>query len=132
MKITGVQRSSGSACSPSGSTLLSLEVRHLGGVLDRAAVGALPSLRGRFSVFAVGMAPDPDAASAVNKHCDAVLAALEPWSSGVRHLNFSERSAHPEAFFPPGTHSRLADVKQRDDAGDVLHSNHPVGSQPRR
>ena len=110
----------------SGSPLLSLEVRHLGGALARAGTGALPSLRGRFAVFAVGMAPDAAAAAVVNDHCDALLAALAPWDSGSRYLNFAERSADPSAFFPPTTLARLRDVKARYDAGDVLRSNHPV------
>lgn len=110
----------------SGSPLLSLEVRHLGGALARAGTGALTSLRGRFAVFAVGMATDAAAAQAIDERCDAVLAALAPWDSGFRYLNFSERSADPAAFFPPGTLARLREVKARYDAGDLLRSNHPV------
>lgn len=110
----------------SGSPLLSLEVRHLGGALARAGTGALPSLRGRFAVFAVGLAPDAAAAVVVDDYCDRVLAALAPWDAGFRYLNFAEREADPTAFFPPSTLARLRDVKNRYDSGDLLRSNHPV------
>jgi FAD/FMN-containing dehydrogenase len=110
----------------SGSPLLSLEVRHLGGALGRASTGALPSLPGRFAVFAVGMAVDAGAARAIDERCDAVLDALAPWDAGYRYLNFSERSADPSAFFPPGTQARLRAVKAQYDPEDVLRANHPV------
>jgi hypothetical protein len=112
----------------SGSPLVSVEVRHLGGALARAGTGALQSLRGRFAVFAVGAAPTPELGRLVDEHCDKVLAALAPWDSGARYLNFSERSADPSAFFPPTTLARLRDVKSRYDAGDVLRSNHPISA----
>ena len=110
----------------SGSPLLSLEVRHLGGQLARAADGALESLRARFAVFAVGVTPDPVSEAHVRAHCDAVRAALAPWDAGCSYLNFTERSAAPSEFFTAEALARLRQVKQRYDAGDLVRSNHPV------
>lgn len=109
-----------------GSPLLSLEVRHLGGALAREADGALGSLRARFAVFAVGIAPHAEAVEAVDRYCEAVRTALAPWDAGCRYLNFTERSAHPSAFFAPEAYPRLLAVKDRYDPADVVRSNHPL------
>jgi hypothetical protein len=108
------------------SPLVSLEVRHLGGALSRAGDGALPCFRGRFLVFAVGIAPDPEAGAVLNEYCDRVLDAFAPWKAQVGYLNFADRKAHPSAFFDAPTLARLLDVKSRYDAGDLIRSNHPV------
>lgn len=110
----------------SGSPLLSLEVRHLGGALAREADGALSSLRAGFAVFAVGIAADAEAVQAVRDRCDAVRHALEPWDAGCGYLNFTERSAHPSCFFTPEAYARLLAVKSRYDAADLVRANHPL------
>jgi hypothetical protein len=62
----------------SGSPLLSLEVRHLGGQLSRPADGALESLRAQFAVFAVGVTPDADSEARVRAHCDTCARRCSP------------------------------------------------------
>jgi FAD/FMN-containing dehydrogenase len=108
------------------SPLVPLEVRHLGGALSRAGDGALPCFRGRFIVFAVGVAADPAAEAGLNEYCDRVCEAFEPWKAQVGYLNFADRRAHASAFFDVPTLARLLDVKSRYDAGDLIRSNHPV------
>src|SRR5581483_7170692 len=78
----------------SGSPLLSVELRHRGGELarPRAENGALASLDAAFALFAVGIAPTPEAKAAVEQHVDAVRAALARWEAGRGYMNFVERA----------------------------------------
>jgi hypothetical protein len=110
----------------SGSPLLSLEVRHLGGALARSSDGALPALDAPFLVFAVGIAPDSATASALEAYCDLVQESLAPWTADCMYLNFADRSGHAGAFFRPADAARLHGVKQHYDPGDLLRSNHPL------
>jgi FAD binding domain-containing protein len=111
----------------SGSPLLSVELRHLGGALGRAQDdhGALASIDADFALYAVGMAPDAGAAAAVNAHIDVVKGALSEWNVGRRFLNFSERAGGHDAWAPEALR-RLRAVKTLVDPDDVIRSNHPI------
>jgi FAD/FMN-containing dehydrogenase len=112
----------------SGSPLLSVELRQLGGAIGvpPAEHGALAKIGGAFAFFAVGMAMTPEMGGAVEAHLHRVIAAMDPWDAGRRYLNFTERVADASAFFPEGTLRRLQAVKREHDPGDVFCSNHPV------
>ncbi len=73
----------------SGSPLLSVELRHLGGAVGRSSVdhGAADTLQGDYIMFAVGMAPAPEMGAAVEAHVDMVREALAPWDAGRRYLS---------------------------------------------
>jgi hypothetical protein len=111
-----------------GSSLLTFELRHIGGALAVAAPenGALASLQGRFLYFGAGIAPAPEAKAAVERHVELVQAALAPWDAGLTFLNFMERPTEPQRFFPPDVHRRLREIKGRVDPDDLLQANHPV------
>jgi hypothetical protein len=111
----------------SGSPLVSIELRHLGGALRRAddAHGALATLDADFAMYAVGMAPDADAAAAVNDHLEVVRAAIAEWNAGYRFLNFSERPSGQDAF-APDAYRRLRAVKTLVDPHDMIRANHPI------
>jgi len=112
----------------SGSPLLSVEVRHGGGALARHApgAGALPSIDGKFLMFAVGMSPTPELGAAVQAHVELVQHALAPWDSGRAYLNFAEKRQRGDRLFGELTHRRLQTVKATVDRDDVFRSNHPV------
>src|SRR3954451_3208102 len=112
----------------SGSPLLAVELRQLGGALavPPAEHGALAKMSGAFALFAVGIAMDEQAGAAVHAHVDRVLAAMGPWDAGRRYLNFTERASEASTFFPDGTLRRLRAVKRAYDPGDTFRSNHPV------
>jgi FAD/FMN-containing dehydrogenase len=112
----------------SGSPLLSVEVRHLGGALARPAPGsgALATIDAGFAMFAVGMAPTPELAAAVRAHVELVQTALAEWDAGRDYLNFTERRERGDRLFGVVAHRRLQAVKARVDPDDVFRSNHPI------
>jgi hypothetical protein len=112
----------------SGSPLLSLELRLLGGALAEAPpdAGALASLDQAFLTLGVGMVMDPGMASAINAHLDLVSNALEPWDSGVKYANFVDVPIDTRMCYPPETFDRLQEVKARYDRHDLFRANHPI------
>jgi hypothetical protein len=97
----------------SGSPLLSLELRLLGGALTEAPpdAGALASLDQAFLTLGVGMVMEPGMAWAINAHLDLVSNALEPWDSGVKYANLIEVPIDPRM---------LQQVKARYDRHDLF------------
>jgi hypothetical protein len=112
----------------SGSPLVSVELRHLGGALADAAPGhgALASLDARFATAVLGLVPNPDVAAAVVGHSATVRAALAPWQAERNYPNFAERSFKVSDFHSPATCERLGHVKARYDPRDLIRSTHPV------
>ena len=113
----------------SGSPLLSVEVRHLGGAVGRSAVdhGAADTLQGEGIMYAVGMALTPEMEHAVERHVGAVRAALAPWDAGKRYLNFSETTIDTrDAFGSQGVYARLRAVKTLVDPEELFRANHPI------
>ena len=112
----------------SGSLLLSLELRLLGGALTQAPpdAGALAGLDHAFLTLGVGMVMDPDMASAINGHLNLVSNALEPWDSGVTYANFIDVPIDTRTCYPPETFNRLQEVKARYDKDDLFRANHPI------
>jgi hypothetical protein len=112
----------------SGSPLLSVELRHLGGALATApaGAGALATLDAAFAYFAVGVAPDPATQAKVERHVDLVIAALGPWRAERAFRNFAERRSAATTFSDEATLTRLRRVKSAYDPRDVIRANHPV------
>jgi FAD/FMN-containing dehydrogenase len=112
----------------SHSPLLSVELRHAGGALARSAPGsgAVSSIDGRFVLFAVGMAPTPEAGAAVKAHVELVQNALAPWDAGRAFGNLATKRERGERLFGDLTYRRLQAVKAAVDPDDVFRSNHPV------
>ena len=113
----------------SGSPLLSVEIRHLGGALGRIpdGAGALGRLRGQFAMFAVGVTPTPELEAVVRQATVAVRGALQPWDAGYGYLNFTERDAGPAYFFPPEVLDRLREIKAAYDPTNTIRGNHELG-----
>jgi FAD/FMN-containing dehydrogenase len=112
----------------SGSPLVSVEVRHLGGALGRRSPehGAFDSVEAEFAMFAVGMVMTPEMGAAVKAHVEVVHAALASWDAGRDYLNFTERRERGERLFGGMTYRRLQTLKAKFDPDDVFRSNHPV------
>jgi FAD/FMN-containing dehydrogenase len=118
----------GIAGAGSGSPLLSVEVRHLGGALAKASAanGALASIDAGFALYAVGIAMDTEMKAAVQAHAAKVQDALAPWSADRSFMNFTERRADPGELFDAATYARLRSVKAQYDPDDVIRGNHSI------
>jgi FAD/FMN-containing dehydrogenase len=114
----------------SGSPLLSLELRQLGGALTKAPAdaGALASLDQAFLTLGVGMLMDPSIAPAISAHLELVRDAFEPWASGFNYGNFVDVPIDTRSCYPPETFRRLQEVKAHYDPGDLFRANHPIPS----
>ncbi|HEY3339358.1 MAG TPA: FAD-binding oxidoreductase [Propionicimonas sp.] len=113
----------------SGTTLLSAEIRHLGGALGRPdpAGGALRQLPGAYAGFFVAIAATPELGAQGLADARRAVAALEPWSSGRRFLNFTEEAVDPASAFDPDTLARLRNVREHLDPAGTFAANHDLG-----
>jgi hypothetical protein len=112
----------------SSSPLASLEVRHLGGELGRphAENGALAAVDADYALYAVGIAPTRNAATAVRAHVEAVADALRPWAAARTYLNFAETRRDPQTLWTETAHHRLRRIKATVDPHNLIRSNQPV------
>ncbi|HZO07058.1 MAG TPA: FAD-binding oxidoreductase [Solirubrobacterales bacterium] len=113
----------------SGSGLVSVELRHMGGALARAEEGAgvAATMPGSYISYAVGVAADPATTAQTEADLARVMAALAPYESG-RYFNFVERPAAAESFFEPAVAERLRAVKQTYDPTRLFKANHEIGA----
>jgi hypothetical protein len=112
----------------SGTTLLTTEVRHVGGAIarDPAGHGAVGSLPGEYMMFCGGLPVDAGTGAAIAGDVARVGDALAPWGADRDYLNFVEAPADVRRFFTPETYGRLRAVKRRYDAGELFLANHPI------
>ncbi len=113
----------------SGSGLVSVELRQMGGALARAeeGAGAVATMPGSYISYAVGIAADPETTAKTASDLARVMATLAPYESG-HYFNFVERTAAAESFFDPATAARLLDVKQTYDPTHLFQANHELGA----
>jgi len=125
----------------SGSPLLSVELRQLGGALARTTAadagpqrpqrpqgpqGPQATLAGSCAVFAVGLAPTPEMGEAVAAHVRQVKGALEPWRAEYDYFNVLDSPGDGDAVLPPDSYSRLRQLKARYDPDESIVSAHPI------
>jgi FAD/FMN-containing dehydrogenase len=113
----------------SGSPLVALDLRHLGGALCRDAPehGALSTVDAGFLLLGGGIRADDAAGAAIDAGLDAVFERMLPWDNGTRLANFCEsRPADTGTFFPAATRKRLARVKTLVDPANMFRANHPI------
>ncbi|MET9879021.1 FAD-binding oxidoreductase [Actinacidiphila glaucinigra] len=116
----------------SGCPLTMVEIRALGGALDREppVPNAVPSRGLPFVTFAVGVAPAAEAAP-VTDYLATYAEGMSPWADRRNILNFlSPSAASTEAqmrrLFGDERYARLAAVKRRMDPDNVFRVNHNV------
>jgi FAD/FMN-containing dehydrogenase len=111
-----------------GSPLLSMEIRHLGGALAVAPEGhgALATLDGQYIAFGVGIPMDADVAAAIGRSLWAVRGALAPDAAGREYLNFAEHPGAAKAAFDPATIARLRAVRAEYDPEGMFRAAHAL------
>lgn len=112
----------------SGSSLLSAELRQIGGALGRPqpGAGALPMLDGLFILFAVAIAATAEMGRQGYADAVALVDALGAYSSGRDYLNFAEQPVDVSGSFPGETWHRLQSIRGAVDPDGRLVANHPV------
>ncbi|WP_343909029.1 FAD-binding oxidoreductase [Nocardioides aquiterrae] len=110
------------------TSLLFGELRHLGGALGRPAEGGgvASHLDGEYALFAVAVAPFPEAAAQGRADAAALCAALAPWSTGSLVLNFTETDVDPAPMYGDRW-ERLRSARAAADPAGVFVGHHPVG-----
>ncbi|MFK4243128.1 FAD-binding oxidoreductase [Micromonospora chokoriensis] len=114
-----------------GSPLTVLEIRHLGGALDRRPepTNAVDLRDAAFTFYAVAIG-GPDQAEAIHWHLTRLLQAIQSWTTGRRFVNFlgvgDATPAGIAATYPPATYERLVAVKRSYDPTNVFRVNHNI------
>jgi UDP-N-acetylenolpyruvoylglucosamine reductase len=111
-----------------GSPILSAEVRHLGGAVARrdSRHGAIDAWEAPYAMFAVGMAPTPEAGRVVEDSIGRLRDMLEPWESDHTYLNFADSRRKAASLFSSASCHRLRRIKAIVDPTDMIRSNHPI------
>ena len=112
----------------SGSPLLSVELRQLGGAIaeDLPEHGARGTLPGGYIMFAVGMVMGPGAKEAIEAHAGRLVEALADYKAESGYLNFAEAPTDPAELYGEEAYGRLRAIKAGYDPEDLFRSNHPV------
>ena len=112
----------------SGSPLVSVELRQLGGAVGEESPdhGAVGSLDAGFVLFAAGMAVDPETTSFIHARVEALKAALAPWVADRVQFNFSDTPVDGESLYSPETYRGLQWVKAAYDPGELFRASHPI------
>jgi FAD/FMN-containing dehydrogenase len=95
----------------SGSPLLMVELRHIGGALARPGTSALSHLPGEYLMFASGISMGPE----LDIHTEQAFARLRdtvaPWASARAYGNFTERKCTPRELYGDDAAVRLQAIR---------------------
>ena len=112
----------------SGSPLLVVQVRHLGGALARgtAADGPAGAISEPYQLLEVGVPMMPELVSAIQAAFARTGDAMAGHLSGRTSFTFLGSDDDPTRAFSDESLRRLRDMKQRVDPAGVVRSNRPV------
>jgi hypothetical protein len=112
--------------------LVNVEIRHLGGAMDREPdePNAVPTRGLPFVLFAFG-AGGPGEEELMRGYLDKLIEGLEPWSARPRLPNFmsvgeADAPGHMRAAYGDERYDRLARVKKAYDPQNVFRNNYNV------
>ncbi len=112
----------------SGSSMITAELRQLGGALGRPAAkaGALGRIEGQFVAFGAAMAMDPASERKGANDTRQLMEGLRPWGNGRAYLNFTENAVDTEPCYEPEAFRRLCAIRAAVDPGGRMLANHPI------
>ncbi|NUR07775.1 MAG: FAD-binding oxidoreductase [Nocardioidaceae bacterium] len=112
----------------SGSSLLSAELRQLGGALSRPAEGggAMSMVDGRFVLFGVAVAMTPELGEKGHADATALVDAMTSYAAGGAYLNFAEAPVDVSRSFAADAWARLKGIRSAADPDGVLQANHRI------
>jgi FAD/FMN-containing dehydrogenase len=113
----------------SGSPLIMLEIRQLGGALSRAP--GQPNLlnSGKFSMNAIGATFTPEMAEAVRGRITRLIEETRPYQTGRTFVNFMEEDPPGDrvrAAYTPEDWERLVALKDRYDPHNLFRFNRNI------
>jgi len=111
-----------------GTPILSAELRHLGGAVARRSLqhGAVDVFEAPYIMYAVGIAPTPEARKVVDSAVGRLRHMLAPWEGEHTYMNFAETRRKPSSLFSSASYHRLRRIKAIVDPTDLIRSNHPI------
>ena len=114
----------------SGSDLLFVELRQLGGALSRPAprAGALDRMDGSVLVLCVGLNQGAGWA-AVREDANHVTDALQPWATESAYLLMADADVDEQRGWPASSWQRLLDIRAAADPHGLFLSPHPAAKQ---
>lgn len=111
----------------SGTPLMQVQVRHVGGALARERV---PSAAGTapepYLLTGLTIVPAPELAPVVTQALDQLFTTFAPWSTGTAPLTFLDRDESIERAYSGATLDRLRAIKAAVDPAGLIRSNRPV------
>ena len=109
----------------SGSPLVHLELRHLGGALAEAPPGhgAIATLGGEYALLGLGIPMDPASGAAIGAHIGRLTGAMARWAAPRTYLNFTLDPTEARRIFDAATYERLQTVKGAYDPDNVFRAN---------
>lgn len=111
----------------SGTPLVQVQVRHLGGALSRDARPAVAGPRPeQYLVSGMAMIMAPEHAGPVLGALDGFLAELGPWSSEAAPLTFLDRGEPLTRAYVGADLERLQALKSAVDPAGVIRGNVPI------
>jgi hypothetical protein len=116
----------------SNSPLILLELRQLGGVLERLPADLSPIGRrdSKFTMEGVGATPTPEVAQAVQAHLAYVAEEMRPYETGATYVNFLELDVasadRVRAAYSPEDCERLVELKDRYDPDNLFRFNRNI------
>jgi hypothetical protein len=116
----------------SESPLIMLELRHLGGALERPPADLSPIGRrdSKFIMMGVGATSTPEVARLVQTNLARLAEEMRPYETGATYLNFLELDgASPErvrAAYSPEDWERLVELKDRYDPDNLFRFNRNI------
>ena len=112
----------------SDTSLLMVELRHLGGAVARphGGYGATACIDAPYLAFAVGAVMAPELLGRIQGDLARVREALRPWDAEREYLNFAEGASDTRRMFDPTAYARLRAIKAEVDPGGVFVANHAI------